>query len=263
MKEIIEKVASNPKHPIPLPLPKVFAHCIFIHTMQSDNSPENSNFHQVPDGNGFIYGFPAMESYCSSSFYPMEVPEFTHAPAEVRALTASENHKEAERKRRERINCHLDRLRSLLLCNSKTDKASLLAKVVERVRELKQQTSEIMQSDQTFPSESDEITVIQNENNSTDGKSLIKASLCCEDRINLFPELIEILNSLPLSPLKAEIVTLGGRIRNLIVLASDKDQADESVVALRDALKSLILRSSYGPGEGSKRRRILGQRVIG
>lgn len=204
-----------------------------------------------------------MESYCSSSFYPMKVPELMHAPAEVRPLTASENHKEAERKRRERINYHLDRLRTLLLCNSKTDKASLLAKVVERVRELKQQTSEIIQYDQTFPSETDEITVIQNEYNSADGKSLIKASLCCEDRINLLPDLIELLKSLPLSPLRAEIVTLGGRIRNVLVLASDKDQTDESVVLLRDALKSLILRSSYGSEEGSKRRRILGQRIIG
>ncbi|KAL2501916.1 transcription factor bHLH [Forsythia ovata] len=230
--------------------------------MQPNNSPEITAFNQVSAGNGFMYGFPAMESYCSSSFYPMEVPEFMHAP-EARALTASENHKEAERKRRERINSHLDRLRTLLLCNSKTDKASLLAKVVQRVRELKQQTSEIMQFDQTFPSETDEITVIQNEYNSADGKSLIKASLCCEDRIDLLPDLIEILKSLPLSPLKAEIVTLGGRIRNVIVLAGERDQTDESVAVLRDALKTLILRSSYGSGDSSKRRRVLGQRIIG
>ncbi|KAL2509315.1 Uncharacterized protein Fot_32962 [Forsythia ovata] len=44
----------------------------------------------------------------------------THAP-EVRALTASKNHKEAERNCRERINFHLDRPKTLLLCNSKKD----------------------------------------------------------------------------------------------------------------------------------------------
>ncbi|CAA3027455.1 transcription factor bHLH106-like [Olea europaea subsp. europaea] len=234
--------------------------------MQPKNSPETSAFHQVPAGNCFVYGFPAMESYCSSYFYPMEVRELMHAPeAEASpALTASENHKEAERKRRERINSHLERLKTILLCNSKTDKATLLAKVVERLRELKQQTSEIMQFDQTLPSETDEITVIQNEHSSADRKSLIQASLCCEDRINLLPDLIEVLKSLHLSPLRAEIVTLGGRIRNVIVMAGDKEQTDESVVLLKDALKNLVLHSSYGSGGSSKRRRILGgQRIIG
>jgi hypothetical protein len=38
---------------------------------------------------------------------------------EDRALAALKNHKEAEKRRRERINSHLDKLRGLLLCNSK------------------------------------------------------------------------------------------------------------------------------------------------
>lgn len=36
-----------------------------------------------------------------------------------RALAALKNHKEAEKRRRERINSHLDKLRTLLPCNSK------------------------------------------------------------------------------------------------------------------------------------------------
>lgn len=130
------------------------------------------------------------------------------------------------------------------------------------MRELKQQTSEIMQFDQAFPSEADEIAVLQN-NDSVDGKSVVKASLCCEDRVDLIPDLIEILKPLPLSPLKAEMVTLGGRIRNVIVLAGDKDHTDESVQLLRDALKTLILQSNYIGGERSKRRRMFDQTIIG
>ncbi|KAI3444311.1 hypothetical protein Pfo_000976 [Paulownia fortunei] len=229
--------------------------------MQPGNSPEFSSLDQFLAVNGFNHGFPATQSLCSSSFYPMEALEFAEKP-EARSFAASENHKEAERRRRERINGHLDRLRALLLCNSKTDKASLLAKVVHRVRELKQQTSEIMQFDQTFPSEADEIAVLQNED-SFDGKSVVKASLCCEDRVDLIPDLIEILKPLPLSPLRAEMATLGGRMRNVIVLAGDKNQTDESVLLLRDALKTMVLRSSYVAGERSKRRRMFDQMIIG
>lgn len=83
--------------------------------MQPENSPGFSSLEQLLAGNGLNYGFPATES---SSFYPMETLEFGEKN-EARNFAASENHKEAERRRRERINGHLDRLRALLLCNSK------------------------------------------------------------------------------------------------------------------------------------------------
>ncbi|KAL0453228.1 UNVERIFIED_CONTAM: Transcription factor [Sesamum latifolium] len=230
--------------------------------MQPENSPEFSSLYQfILAGNG---GFPAVQSHCGSisSFNPMEVDvlEFTddHHKSEGRALAASENHKEAERRRRQRINAHLHKLRALLLCNSKTDKASLLGKVVERVRELKQQTSEIMQLDQTtlIPSESDEIAVMQ-KHDSMNGKSVvIRASVCCEDRVDLIPELIEILKPLDLRPLRAEIATLGGRIKNVIhVLGGENQTADETALCLKDALETMVSRSCVA-GERSKRRRM-------
>lgn len=81
----------------------------------------------------------------SNSFYPLELMEASHeigdddiAPSksillshdqhhqyhhqhdnEDRAVAAMRNHKEAEKRRRERINSHLDKLRTLLPCNSK------------------------------------------------------------------------------------------------------------------------------------------------
>ncbi|RVW23282.1 Transcription factor bHLH106 [Vitis vinifera] len=229
--------------------------------MQPENTPEGSEFCRFLAGNVLNdvawYGFPgncdfpAIQSFCSSSFYPSEVSGIADVP-QSRALTASINHKEAEKRRRERINSHLDKLRSLLPCSSKTDKASLLAKVIQRVKELKEQTSEITQLE-TLPSETDEINVILSGDYSDDGKSIFKASLCCEDRSELLPELIEILKSLRLKTLKAEMASLGGRIRNILVVSGDGDHSDESVHSLRDALKTLVDHSSSSGR--SKRRR--------
>ncbi|KAL3533521.1 hypothetical protein ACH5RR_007042 [Cinchona calisaya] len=208
---------------------------------------------QVPD-----YDYPAVSQSFrnNSSFYSLENSDITHSTHEDRALAASQQHKEAERRRRERINSHLDKLRTLL-----PYKASLLAKVVEQVKELKQKTSDIMQFE-TFPSEIDEISVVSNDN-SNDGRLLIKASLCCDDRSDLIQDLIEILKSLRLSPMRAEMVTLGGRIRNVIILAGEKDHSDESVIALKNALRSFIQRSNYnGSGDRPKRRRVFDQEIV-
>ncbi|XWS65311.1 hypothetical protein CRYUN_Cryun05aG0082400 [Craigia yunnanensis] len=202
-----------------------------------------------------------MQSFSSSSttYYPLEMYGVTtETTPKDRALAAMKNHKEAEKRRRERINSHLNRLRSLLPCNSKTDKASLLAKVVQRVKELKQQALGITELE-TLPSETDEITVLACDY-SSDGRLIFKASLCCEDRSDLLPELIEILKSLHLKTLKAEMATLGGRIRNVLIVATDKDHSIESVHFLQNALKSLLERSNSS--DQSKRRRVLDHKFI-
>ncbi|KAG9136875.1 hypothetical protein Leryth_020604 [Lithospermum erythrorhizon] len=53
---------------------------------------------------------------------------------DAKALAASKSHSEAERRRRERINNHLNKLRSILPSTTKTDKASLLAEVIQHVK---------------------------------------------------------------------------------------------------------------------------------
>ncbi|XP_061364809.1 transcription factor bHLH106-like [Gastrolobium bilobum] len=222
---------------------------------------ENSELFQfLSRTNGsFFHNTP--HSFCSSSnYHPLEVSEITDIPSQQdRALAAMKNHKEAEKRRRERINSHLDELRTLLPCNSKTDKASLLAKVVQRVKELKQQTSEITELE-TIPSETDEITVLSAGCGGGDGKLIFKASLCCEDRSDLIPDLIEILKSLHLKTLKAEMATLGGRTRNVLIVAADKDHSIESIHFLQNSLKSLLDRSTSS--ERSKRRRGLDRRLM-
>ncbi|KAE9588648.1 hypothetical protein Lal_00030419 [Lupinus albus] len=211
------------------------------------------------------------QSLCSSSSnnysYPLEFSEITDALSnqQDRALAAMKNHKEAEKRRRERINSHLNQLRTLLPCNSKTDKASLLAKVVERVKELNQQTSKIIELE-TLPSETDEITIVSTTIDGDygdlvgDGRIIFKASLCCEDRSDLIPDIIEILNSLHLKTLKAEMATLGGRTRNILVVAPDKDHSIESIHFLQNSFKSLLERSDSS--DRSKRRRGLDRRLM-
>ena len=96
------------------------------------HQPENHDLYRFLTGNGVFnvgpYGFPevnscelaGMPSFCSSSsYYPLEVSGLADTPPQDRALMALKNHKEAEKRRRERINSHLDKLRSLLPCNSK------------------------------------------------------------------------------------------------------------------------------------------------
>ncbi|XP_065858786.1 transcription factor bHLH106 [Euphorbia lathyris] len=228
--------------------------------MYPQNSPDNSQLLRFLAENGVFnvapYAFPAMQSLSSSS-YPVEGGSVVtdHMTPQDKALAALNNHKEAEKRRRERINSHLDKLRNLLPCNSKTDKASLLAKVVERVRELKEQTEQIPGLE-SFPSKTDEINVYSGEY-SSDGQLIFKASLCCEDRSDLLADIIEILKSLHLKTVKAEMVTLGGRMKNVLIVAAEKDHSIESVNFLQTALKSLVERNSNSAGDRSKRRRAL------
>ncbi|KFK34915.1 hypothetical protein AALP_AA5G210100 [Arabis alpina] len=151
----------------------------------------------------------------TSSFYPSIIEEDTIS--QDKALAALRNHKEAERKRRARINSHLSMLRNLLPCNSKTDKATLLAKVVQRVKELKQQTLEL--SNESLPSETDEFSVLNFDN----GRTIFKVLFCCEDRPDLMQDLVETLKSLKMKTLYADMSTIGGRTRNVLIVAADKE----------------------------------------
>ncbi|XP_043721795.1 transcription factor bHLH106-like [Telopea speciosissima] len=228
--------------------------------MQSNNSQEGSELYQIITGAARFdvgsYGFPANYEFTTipnvsggSQSQPLEMSRITEMP-QARALVASRNHKEAEKRRRERINSHLDRLRGLLPCNSKTDKASLLAMVIQHVKELKQQTSKITELE-LFPSENDEIAVFSGD---FCGRSILNVTVCCENRSDLLPDLIQTLKLLRLKTLRAEMATLGGRMRNVLIVTGEDCSSDESIDFLRDALKSVVERSSSA--DVSKRRRI-------
>ncbi|KAJ7517705.1 hypothetical protein O6H91_21G036300 [Diphasiastrum complanatum] len=91
-----------------------------------------------------------------------------------------------------------------------------LRKVVNRVKELKRQAA-----------------------------TITKASLCCNDRRDLLTDLLRTLRCLTLRIVKAEMATVGGRIKNVILLTSrdgfSKDaQEMPSISCVQDALRAII-----------------------
>ncbi|XP_051187510.1 transcription factor bHLH30 [Lolium perenne] len=207
---------------------------------------------------------------------------------DAKALAASRSHSEAERRRRQRINGHLARLRSLLPNTTKTDKASLLAEVLEHVKELKRQTSAMAATAvedehaarpaQMLPTEADELCVDAAED--SEGRLVVRASLCCEDRPDLIPDIIRALSALRLHAHRAEITTLGGRVRSVLLITQDDREGEggdedayddecaashrrhESIASVQEALRGVMDRraacsndtSSSGGGGGSIKR---------
>jgi len=142
-----------------------------------------------------------------------------------------------------------------------TDKASLLAEVIQHVKELKRQTSLIAETS-AVPTEADELTVdAANE----DGKFVIKASMCCEDRSDLLPDLIKTLKALKLRTLKAEITSVGGRVKNVLVIAGDQEtpntngeqsmqqqqQQQYCITSIQETLKAVMEKSGGGDESAS------------
>lgn len=115
------------------------------------------------------------------------------------------------------------------------------------MKELKRQTSLIAETS-PVPTEADEITVdaADDEDN---GKFVIKASLCCEDRTDILPELIKTLKALRLRTLKADITTLGGRMKNVLFITGDDNNEDSYssrsciISSIQEALKAVIEKS--------------------
>ncbi|XP_047958560.1 transcription factor bHLH30-like isoform X2 [Salvia hispanica] len=177
---------------------------------------------------------------------------------DAKALAASKSHSEAERRRRERINNHLAKLRSLLPSTTKTDKASLLAEVIHHVKELKRQTSLIAETS-PVPTEIDEVNV-DNEADE-EGRAVIKASICCEDRSDLLPDLIKALKSLRLRTLKAEITTLGGRVKNVLFVTGD-DECEHSMSSIEEALRAVMDKTSDQSGSGSVKRQRTNSNIL-
>ncbi|MCL7036750.1 hypothetical protein MKW94_024755 [Papaver nudicaule] len=178
---------------------------------------------------------------------------------DAKVLARSKSHSECERKRRQRHNNHLAKLRSLLPSATNTIKAALLAEVVQHLKELKRQTSQITEAS-TVPTENDELTV---ENASAeDYKFVIKASFCCEDKSDLLPDLIKTLKALKLRTLKAEITTIGGRVKFVLFITGDDDhkeavskhtsndrqQQQHSLSSIQEALKAVMERTNTTAG---------------
>ncbi|KAF9661693.1 hypothetical protein SADUNF_Sadunf19G0095100 [Salix dunnii] len=163
-----------------------------------------------------------------------------------RSIAALKNHSEAEKKRRARINAHLDTLRSLVPGTSKNligargdvreifqvgacislvflmDKASLLAEVITHLKELKSQATEASEG-LLMPLDIDELRVEQQEGDLHGGPYIITASICCDCKPGVLSDLRQALDAFHLIIMRAEIATLEGRMKNVFVMSSCKE----------------------------------------
>ncbi|KAL8531627.1 hypothetical protein ACS0TY_008283 [Phlomoides rotata] len=223
-------------------------------------------FNRLPSG--LQFGYEGGSSLRAQFGLQAELQKMTAQEImDAKAIAASKSHSEAERRRRERINNHLAKLRSLLPNTTKTDKASLLAEVIQHVKELKHQTHQIAETS-PVPTEMDELTV-DNASELQDGKWVLKASICCEDRSDLLPDLIKTLKALRLRTLKAEITTLGGRVRNVLFITGDDDVEDDhefhySIDSIEEALKAIMEKShgDHEPGSANVKRQRTNTNII-
>ncbi|KAL1569683.1 transcription factor bHLH30-like [Salvia divinorum] len=168
--------------------------------------------------------------------------------AEAKAVAAGISHKEAERRRRKRINGHIATLKSILPNTIKTDKASLLGEAVRLVKELKKTVTEQDEGGGDYPSEGDELKVSQCE-----ATGLIKAALSCDDRPEIILDMIEALKAAEAQVVRAEMATVGGRTKSVLWIRLGA-QNDAGLGGLRRALK-MVMDKSEGSGQGSKRAR--------
>ncbi|XP_042435554.1 transcription factor bHLH30-like isoform X1 [Zingiber officinale] len=158
---------------------------------------------------------------------------------------AMKNHSEAERRRRERINSHLAILRRMVPGADKLDKAALLAAVINHVKKLKETAAESSRG-HTIPSDADEVRVeVEGSAAScSTGIVTVKASLCCEDRPETLVDLKQALQTLRLKTIGAEISTLNGRVKNVLVMAAEGNSGTVDrhlfVASVHQALKSIL-----------------------
>ncbi|CAL5407495.1 unnamed protein product [Camellia sinensis] len=176
------------------------------------------------------------------------------------------SHSQAEKRRRDRINAQLSILRKLIPKSDKMDKAALLGSVVEHVKDLKRKAMEISKVI-TVPTDVDEVTInyYYLDDDDQDGRRrrsstiingnnvFIKASVCCDDRPELFAELTQALSGLKLSTVRADMACLGGRIKSILVLCT-KDSKE--VVSMNNVIQSLngVLNRIASSSTGSNHR---------
>ncbi|RZC94086.1 hypothetical protein C5167_016780 [Papaver somniferum] len=211
-------------------------------------------------------------------------------------ISSSTSHSLAEKRRRQRINSHLSALkRHVPHSDNKMDKGSLLGCVVDHLKELKRSlVGEIIHQGSAIPNESDEIIVdhmtastttigaTNNNNNNGTGNSdcsnkgkyneiYLMATVSCEDRPQLFMDLIDALKGLKmLRTIRTEIVTLGGRITlNIVLINIDNHESSSNINclnSLKQSLRAVLGRVITPPssshwtstsGFSSKRQRLL------
>ncbi|WOH11930.1 hypothetical protein DCAR_0831426 [Daucus carota subsp. sativus] len=162
---------------------------------------------------------------------------------EVKSVAALKSHSEAEKRRRERINAHLDTLRGLVPCTGKMDKASLLAEVISQVKQLKVSAAEASKG-LLIATDADEVKVEPLKRSSACGTYYL-ASVCCDYKREVLSDMKQALESLNLNIVKAEISTFKKRMKYVFVFTSSKDNGNAKehlflMNTVRQALSSIL-----------------------
>lgn len=144
------------------------------------------------------------------------------------------------------------------------DKASLLAEVIRHLKELKKTAAQACEG-LMIPKDSDEIRVEEQEGGPNGFPYSFRASLSCEYKPGLLSDIRQALDALHLMIMRAEIATLGGRMKNVLVIISCKEQNIEDAAyrqflagSVHQAIRSVLDRfsSSQDLFGTRKRRRI-------
>nr|QDF82474.1 transcription factor bHLH96-like isoform X3 [Cymbidium goeringii] len=167
---------------------------------------------------------------------------------DARTVAALRIHSLAEKRRRERINAHLATLRRMTPNSSKMDKASLLARVIEQVRDLNRNAANINKIS-AIPSEMNQVTV------ECDNGSLIrspafsshaaeniriKATVCCNDRADLLSDLTKAFRILRLTAIRAELTSVGGRAQNVFTLCRKEGNGNVCLSSLMESVRNVL-----------------------
>uniref|UniRef100_A0A2P2N559 Uncharacterized protein n=1 Tax=Rhizophora mucronata TaxID=61149 RepID=A0A2P2N559_RHIMU len=103
-----------------------------------------------------------------------------------------------------------------------------------------------------IPTEVDEVTVdcdASQDSTSTNIKNkekgsntFIRASICCDDRPELFLELIQALKGLRLAIVRADIASVGGRVKSILILRNKDGKDGASLSTIRQSLNVVLCR---------------------
>lgn len=120
------------------------------------------------------------------------------------------------------------------------DKAALLGSVIEQVKDLKRKATEASKA-LSVPTEVDEVTVddCAADSKGSSESAFFRATLCCDDRPEVFSELIRVLKGLKMSIVRADISSVGGRMRSNLVMST---KGSVSMSTLRQSLNVFLSR---------------------
>lgn len=119
-----------------------------------------------------------------------------------------------------------------LLWHLQMEKASLLAEVVNHLKELRKDATEATDG-MLVPTDIDEVKVVQQEDGSDGASCVIRASLCCDHKYEILSDLRQALDALHLQMVRAEIATFGGRMIYVFIISCCKEKKMEDIEGCR------------------------------